>query len=210
MVTPSDLDYVNIGTSIHFIWQDSQATIAGSILQIRITRCMRTQQSSHEIVEDCSDKGGHRYQPLDRFNLREVLSRRRVMLMLRVMTYVFFYKLFWNWIGVVRFQVVSHEVCFDKGFVMWHFLYCSFLQIVSLWSLSIWIRIIFNTNELVNQTRYWNQLPHRQKNYGKNALQERYVVKRMRGRQNLRKKMLCKQDFLHRILLGTLSCWYSM
>jgi hypothetical protein len=37
-----------------------------------------------------------------------------------------------------------------------------FLQIVSLWSLSIWIRIIFNTDELVNQTRHWNQVHHRQ------------------------------------------------
>jgi len=39
--------------------------------------------------------GGHRYQPLDRFDLREV-SGRRVMFMLRVMTYVVSYKLFWN------------------------------------------------------------------------------------------------------------------
>jgi len=58
--------------------------------------------------------------------------------MLRVLTCVVSYKLFWNWIGVVRF--VSHEVWFDKGFEIWYFLHCCFLQIVSLWSLSIWNR----------------------------------------------------------------------
>jgi len=47
-----------------------------------------------------------------------------VMWMLRVMTYDIFYKLCWNWIGVVLF--VSHEVWFDKKFVIWHFLNCSF------------------------------------------------------------------------------------
>ena len=41
-----------------------------------------------------------------------------VMLLLRVMTYVVFNKLFWNWIGVVRF--VSHEVWTDEGFAIWH------------------------------------------------------------------------------------------
>jgi len=121
--------------------------------------CMRNRQSSYEIVEDCSNKGGHRHQPLHRFILREVLARRRVMFMLRVMTYVVSYKLFWYWFGIVRFQVVSHEICSDQGFIIWHFLYC--LQILSLWSLSIWIRIISYTNALVNQTRHWNQMPHR-------------------------------------------------
>jgi len=29
---------------------------------------------SYGIVGDCSDKGGHQYQPLDRFILREVLA----------------------------------------------------------------------------------------------------------------------------------------
>jgi len=40
------------------------------------------------------------------------------MFMLRVMTYVVSCNLFWNRIGVVRFQVSSHEVCSDKGFVI--------------------------------------------------------------------------------------------
>ena len=127
------------------------------MLRIRTTGCMRTRQSSYEIVGDCSVKGGQRYQPLDCFILWEVLARRRVMFMFRVMTHIFSYKLFLNWIGAVRFQVVSHEVYFDKGFVIWHFLYYYFLQIVSVWSMSIWIRVIFNSYELVNQTRNWNQ-----------------------------------------------------
>jgi len=37
---------------------------------------MSTRQSSYEIVGDCSDKGGHRFQPLDRFVLHKVLARR--------------------------------------------------------------------------------------------------------------------------------------
>ena len=55
-----------------------------------------------------NDKGGQSYQPLHRFILREVLGCRRVMFMLRVMTYVVSYELYWNLIGVRRFQVVSH------------------------------------------------------------------------------------------------------
>ena len=34
---------------------------------------MRPRQSPYEIVGDSSDEGGHRYQPLDRFILREIL-----------------------------------------------------------------------------------------------------------------------------------------
>jgi len=49
----------------------------------------------------------------------------------------------------VRF--VSQEVCLDKGFLVWHFLYYCFVQIVLLWSLSIEVRIIFITNELVHK-----------------------------------------------------------
>ena len=56
---------------------------------------------------------------------------------------LFLYKMFWNSIGVVQCQAVSQKVCSDKGFVIWHFVFVFFQQIVSLWSLSIWIRIIF-------------------------------------------------------------------
>jgi len=52
-----------------------------TILRIRATRCMRTQQSPYEIVGECSNKVGHRYQALDRFILRVVLACRRVMFM---------------------------------------------------------------------------------------------------------------------------------
>jgi len=69
-------------------------TIAGTILRIRTTGCMHTWQSSYEIVGDCSDKGGHRYQPLDRFILQEVLARRRKIFMLRVMSTLFLIKCF--------------------------------------------------------------------------------------------------------------------
>jgi len=46
-------------------------------------------------------------EPLGRFILKEVLARRCVIFMLRVMTYVVSYKLLWNSIVVVQF--VSHE-----------------------------------------------------------------------------------------------------
>jgi len=57
------------------------------------------------------------------------------------------YKLFWNWNDVVRF------VSQDKGFVIWHFHTYCLVQIVSLWSFSIGVRIIFTTNELVDRVR---------------------------------------------------------
>jgi len=49
----------------------SEPMIASTILRIRTTGCMRTQQSPYEIVGDCSDEGGHQYQAMDRFFLRE-------------------------------------------------------------------------------------------------------------------------------------------
>ena len=47
-------------------------------------------------------------------------------------------------------RFVSHDIWPDKGCVIWRFLHCRFVQIVSLWSLSTWIRIIFNTKESIN------------------------------------------------------------
>jgi len=98
---------------------------------------------------------------------KTALKRRKVktslvvvMILLRVMKNIGFYKLFGDWISVVRF--VSHEVWSDNGFVMWHFVHCCFSQIVSFLSLSIWIRTICNTIDLVNQRRHWNQMPYRQ------------------------------------------------
>jgi len=61
------------------------------------------------------------------------------------------YKLLCNWIGVVQF--VSMEVWFDKGFVIWHFLNYCMVQIVSLWSFNIGVRIISTTIELVDRIR---------------------------------------------------------
>ena len=71
--------------------------------------------------------------------------------MLHVLTYVVSFKLFWNWNKVVR--VLSQEVWFDKGYVIWHFLNHCLLQILSSWSLSIGVQIIVNTNELVDRIR---------------------------------------------------------
>jgi len=65
--------------------------------------------------------------------------------------YVVSYKLFWNWNGVARFS--SQEVWFDKGFFIWHFLNYFLVQIMSLWSLSIGVGIIFTTNKLVDRRR---------------------------------------------------------
>jgi len=79
-VTPSDPDYVNRNPSLQrfrLIHTSTIRTIASTILRIRTTGCMRTRQSLYEIVGDCSDEGGYRYQTLDRFILREVLACRR-------------------------------------------------------------------------------------------------------------------------------------
>ena len=51
-------------------------------------------------------------------------------IMLHVLTYVVSNKLIWNWNGVVR--LVSQEVWFDKGFVIWNFRNYCLVQIVSL------------------------------------------------------------------------------
>ena len=74
-----------------------------------------------------------------------------VIFMLRVLTYADSHTLFWDSIGVVR--LVSDEILFDKGFLICHSLHCCSVQIVSLWSLSIGVQIIFTTNELVNRLR---------------------------------------------------------
>ena len=74
-----------------------------------------------------------------------------VIIMLRALTYVVSYKLFWNWIGVVWF--VSQEVWSDKGYNIWHFLYNCLVQIVLLWSLIIGVRITFTKKLLVERIR---------------------------------------------------------
>jgi len=75
-----------------------------------------------------------------------------VIIMLRALTYVVSYKLFWNWIGVVWF--VSQEVWSDRGYNIWHFLYKCLVQIVLLWSLIIGVRITFTKNLLVERIRH--------------------------------------------------------
>jgi len=116
--TPSDSDYVKRSASIQRfrLFTRLQPTITGTILRIRATGCMRTRQSSYKIVGNCSDKGGHRYQPLLLFLLREVLARRLAMFMLCVMTYVVSYKLFWDWVGFVcKFKLYLTRFVLTKG-----------------------------------------------------------------------------------------------
>ena len=155
-------------------------------LRIHTTGCIRTRQSPCEIVGDYNDKGGHQYQPLDRLILREVLACRCVMFMLRVMMYVVAYDLFWiKWVlcDLYLTEFILTKVCSLTPPSL------SFVQIVSLLSPSIWIRIIFNTDELVNQTKHWKKMPHRQVFYnGKNSPPARFFCEKLRRRQKCIKK----------------------
>ena len=112
-------------------------------------------------------------------------------IMLHVLTYVVSNKLFWNWNGVVRF--VSQEVWFGKGFVIQNFRNYCLIQIVSLWSPSIGIQIIFNTNELVDRIRNLKYcIPE--------WLRRGFLMKRMRGRPDfLWKKMRRRQDLSNKM-----------
>jgi len=93
---------------------------------------------------------------------RTEISLVFVTIMLHVLMYVVSNKLFWNWNGVVRF--VSQEVWRDKGFVIWNFFNYCWVQIVSLWSLSIGAQIIFTTDNLVDRIKIleWNASPNDQ------------------------------------------------
>jgi len=124
--------------------------------------------------------------------------------------YVVSYKLFWNWNGVVRF--VSQEVWFDKGFVIWHFLNYSLVQIMSLWSLSIGVGIIFTTNELVNRTRNFksNASQFKQKKYEKNPPQARFFMKPNAPQARFFKQNALQARIFDAVLMGTLSYLYSM
>ena len=86
-----------------------------------------------------------------RWATRILTSLIIVIFMLPVLTYVVSYKLFWNRFGVIRF--VFHEVWFDKEFVIWHFLHYCLIHIVLLQSMSIEVRIIYTTKELVDKIR---------------------------------------------------------
>ena len=94
------------------------------------------------------------------------------------MLYVVSDKLFWNWNGAVRFG--SQEVWFDRGFVIWNFLYYCLVQTASLWSLSIRVRIIVTTNELVDRIRNFksNASLFMKILYEKNAPQARFFLKK--------------------------------
>jgi len=88
------------------------STIAGTILHIRTTGCVRTRQLPYEIAGDCSDEGGHRYRIVTVLGAQEEARRNgvetatnkdqssscdvSVTFLLRMMTYVVFYKMFWS------------------------------------------------------------------------------------------------------------------
>jgi len=111
-----------------------------------------------------------------------------VIIMLRVLTYVVSYKLFWDWIGVVRF--VSQEVWFGKGFVIWYFFHYCLVQIVMLWSLKIGVRIIFTTNELVHKITILRS------NTSQNDEEEYFLWKKMRRRPDFFMKQNAPQERL--------------
>jgi len=110
------------------------------------------------------------------------------------------YKPFWNWNDVVRFV--------SLGFVVWHFHNYCLVQIASLWSFSIGVRIIFATNKLVHRIRNFksNACRFKEKIHVKNAPQARFLMK-----QNAPQTRLVKQNEpLNQVLMGTLFYWYSM
>jgi len=185
-VTPRHSDYVNKCGFYSTVTVNShtQPTITGTFLRIRTIKCMRTWQLLCKIDGDCSDKGCHLYQPLDRFILREVLARKRVKFTLRVMTYFLSYNLFWNWIGAVRFEVVSHEVCSDRGLGIWYLFLFVFTNLV------VVIAEYLNSHHL--QYQWIGKL---NKTLKSNALHTKSKWKKMRRRQNWWQKMRRKQDF---------------
>ena len=162
---------------------------------------MSTRQSWYETVGDGSDGGNSSHWIVlfcQRYWLAGVggCGRRRreetackrkrteislvfVIIMLHVLMYVVSNKLFVNWNGVVRF--VSHEVWFDKGFLIWNFRNYRLVQIVSLWSLSIGVQIIFTTNKLVDRIKNLklNASPKdlEEDFYEKSAPQARFLLK---------------------------------
>jgi len=116
------------------------------------------------------------------------------------------YELFWNWNGVVRF------VSQDKGFVLWHVHSSCLVLIVSLWSLSIGVRIIFTTNELLDRIRNFKSNAYRFKkqSYKKNAPQARFLMKQNAPQARHMKQNAPQARIFDQVLMGTLSCWHSM
>jgi len=127
-----------------------------------------------------------------------------------LLLYVVSYKLIWNWNGVVRF--VSQEVWFGKGFVIWHFLNYCLVQIMSLWSLSIGVGIIFTTNGLADRTRNLKSNASRckQTNYEKNMPQARFFMKKNALQTRSVEQNAPQARIFDVVLMGTLSYLYSM
>ena len=122
-----------------------------------------------------------------------------VIFKLRVLTYVVSYKLFWDCIQVGVLWFVSHEVWFDKGFVIWH------------------ISLRVRTTCVVVITEYWNSnhLYHRR------ISRQDKILAKMRRRpdfymeQYALQARFIKQNapqarFFDWILMGSLSYRYDM
>jgi len=127
-----------------------------------------------------------------------------VMLLLRMMTYFVVYKLFWNWIGVVRF--VLHEVGSDEELTLSALMFSTNSVVVITQFLNStyfqyqWIGKVKKTlKSNASQTSFL---------YVKKALQARFFDWKLRRRQKLSKKMRRRHNFLD--WMGTLSCWCSM
>jgi len=118
------------------------------------------------------------------------------------------YKLFWNWNGVTCMRFVSQS----KGFVIWHFHNYCLVQIVSLWSLSIGVRIIFTTKEFVDRIRNFKSNACRCKKENMKKMRRRpdFLSKKNAPQARLMKQNVLQARFFDQVPMGTLSYWYRM
>ena len=113
---------------------------------------------------------------------------------------------------VTQVRFVSQEVWCDKGFVICHFRNYYWVQIMSSWSLSIGVEIIFTTNKLVDRTRDFksNASRFKQKKNEKNAPQARFFMKQNAPQARFIKQNAPQARIFDKVLMGTLSYLYSM
>ena len=194
---------VSIG-ALHF--NDSEQTIVRTILRIRTMGCMRIRQSPYEIAGDCSDKGDHRHQPLDHFVLWGVLARRRVMLILCVSTLFFLncfgIELMLCDLNLTRF-VLTKGFLFDTFFIVF---FTNCVVVITEYLNSN----LFHINELVNQTRHYNQMDHRQCFFMQMIHLRQDCAWKECAAGKTYTKMRRRQEFFGWMLLSTLSCWCNM
>ena len=163
-------------------------------------------QSPYEIAGDCSDKGDHRHQPLDHFVLWGVLARRRVMLILCVSTLFFLncfgIELMLCDLNLTRF-VLTKGFLFDTFFIVF---FTNCVVVITEYLNSN----LFHINELVNQTRHYNQMDHRQCFFMQMIHLRQDCAWKECAAGKTYKKMRRRQEFFGWMLLSTLSCWCNM